>query len=137
MSKRLVFVIVIILLIVGGVFLAKKISEEEENIQTTGEMVNELVDDIDIVLDGNNTSEQIENEVIENTAIDEKENTEKPEEKAIKIVKQNWGEDDSVYYSYDGVDSQGRYIICVRDKNTTKALYFYYVDIETGTFDID
>ena len=64
------------------------------------------------------------------------ENKENPEEKAKNIVKENWGEDDSVYYSYDGINSEGKYIICVRDKATTKALYWYYVDIETGAFDI-
>ena len=34
------------------------------------------------------------------------------------------------------VSISGRYPVAVRDKDSTKALYWYYVDIETGTFDV-
>jgi len=56
------------------------------------------------------------------------------EEKAIKIVKKDWGEDSSVKISIDGMDSAGRYVVAVRDKETTKALAFYTVNISDGTF---
>lgn len=138
MSKRIVFVLVIVVLIIAGIYMAKKISKGTENIQTAGNMVNELVNDINEVLDNNAIEAEVENEIEETNSIEQEvKNTDKPEEKAIEIVKNNWGPDDTVYYSYDGIDKNGKYIICVRDKNTTKALYFYYVDIETGTFDID
>ena len=88
-----------------------------------------------------NNIDKPENIVTEENKSEEKpqepENNQKPEEKAKNIVKENWGEDDSVYYSYDGINSEGKYIICVRDKATTKALYWYYVDVETGAFDIE
>ena len=58
------------------------------------------------------------------------------ETKAITIVKQNWGEDNSVYFRCDGKTNSGRYIISVRDRNTTNALNYYEVDPETGNFDI-
>ena len=138
MYKKIIFVIVILILIIAGIYMAKRISKGTENIQTAGNMVNELVNDIDEVLENNVIENNVKNELEEvNSTEPEKTNTEKPEEKAIEIVKNNWGPDDTVYYSYDGIDKDGKYIICVRDKNTTKALYFYYVDIETGTFDID
>ena len=35
------------------------------------------------------------------------------------------------------VNINGKYPVAVRDKATTKALYWYYVDVETGTFDIE
>ena len=35
----------------------------------------------------------------------EESNTTDPKAKAIEIVKKDWGEDDSFYFSYDGVNS--------------------------------
>lgn len=67
-------------------------------------------------------------EVVEDSKMDET--------KAINIVKQNWGEDNTVYFSYDGQSNTGKYIISVRDRSTTKTLNYYEVDALTGDFDI-
>ena len=131
--KKIIFLIIIAILIFAGIYVAKKISGNNKTVKTgTNTIVKE-----------NKTNE--ENKVAENMVEPEENkteeghvpNTEKKEEQAKEIVKNNWGEDDSVYYSYDGIDENGRYIICVRDKATTKALFWYYVDLETGTFDIE
>lgn len=60
--------------------------------------------------------------------------TDNPEEKAINIVKKDWGTDNDVYFSFDGIDSNGRYIVGVRDKATTYVKYWYDVDLKTETF---
>lgn len=52
------------------------------------------------------------------------------EEKAIELVKKEWGSTDGVYFSNESVDSNGRYIVSVRDKKTTTSLAFYLVDID-------
>ncbi len=52
------------------------------------------------------------------------------EEKAIALAKKEWGSTDGVYFSNESIDSQGRYIISVRDKKTTASLIFYLVDVD-------
>ena len=139
MSKKILFIIVIVILIIAGISFAKKISNDNETVKTT---TNVAKNNVNKTTNTEIENKQEENEQEENVVeqedqedIDDDSNT--LEEKAKSIVKENWGEDDSVYFSYDGIDNEGRYIICVRDKNTTKALYFYYVDVETGTYDIE
>ena len=58
------------------------------------------------------------------------------QEKAINIAKKDWGEDNSVYFSFEGIDESGKYMVCVRDQET-RALRFYKIDINTGTFTIE
>lgn len=58
------------------------------------------------------------------------------EEYAKAIAKRDWEArkiQKEVYYSYDQVDSNGKYIIAVRDSATTAALAWYEVDIEKAT----
>ena len=52
------------------------------------------------------------------------------EEKAVELVKKEWGSTDGVYFSNESIDAQGRYIVSVRDKMTTTSLAFYLVDID-------
>lgn len=130
--KKIFFLVIIIILIFAGVYVAKKISGDNKTVKTG---TNTIAKENKVEEENNltqNTVEPEENKSEENHVS----NTENKEEEAKEIVKNNWGEDDSVYYSYDGIDEDGRYIICVRDKATTKALFWYYVDMETGTFDI-
>ena len=37
----------------------------------------------------------------------------------------------NVYCSFEEKDSEGNYVVCVREKETTRALYWYIVNIET------
>ena len=54
------------------------------------------------------------------------------EKKAIELVKQTWGEDDSVYYTIANKDDKN-YYVSVNDNSTTSVLAWYSVDIESGT----
>ena len=147
MNKKIViYIIIIIVLIIGGIFTAKKISDKGSNVpvstNTTGKNESKPENEVNNVNNVNEVNEtnEVTNETTENntntTKPDNTNTNQSPEEKAKELVKLNWGEDDSVYYSYDGKDENGNYIICVRKKDTTKALYWYYVDIETGTLEI-
>ena len=139
MSKKTLYILVIIILIIAGIFVANKITEDDKakqvvanTLEQTNKTNKENFVEENIVVENNNVEPE-ENEVTNDAS-----NTEfAPEEKAKQIVKENWGEDDTVYYSYDGKDANGRYVICVREKSTTKALYRYYVDIQTGAFEIE
>ena len=53
------------------------------------------------------------------------------DEKAITLVKKEWGEkDDTVYYNIEEQISDNVYIVSVRDKETTEDLAEYRVDIK-------
>lgn len=101
--------------------------------------VNETVENTiveNVVVENNtlNNSQQVSKEEIDNATIQKEEDN---KEKAINIVKEDWGKDDKVYFSFDSIDSNGKYIVSVRDKASTEALYWYTVDIEKGTFSIE
>ena len=94
--------------------------------------------------ENNETKETTENNTTDNTTTNNNlnSNTEEvsvnnPEEKAIQIAKKDWGEDDSVYFSYDGIDGgTGNYIIGVRDRENTYIKCWYYVNVKLGTFTV-
>lgn len=58
------------------------------------------------------------------------------EEKAINIVKKNWGSEEGVYFVTMGIDAKGRYIVTVNDSSTTAIYAWYAVNLETGEFEI-
>lgn len=142
MRNKTLYILIIIILIFAGIFVATKIEENDKTkpvVANTLNNTNKTEEKIDV--EKNNTLEPEQNELANDVVNNENktDNTEiTSEEKAKQIVKENWGEDDdTVYYSYDGLNEQGKYVICVRDKETTKALYRYYVDLETETCEIE
>jgi len=116
--------------------ISNEILNEEENVESNE--VNE-VNEEENLQNTENQNVTSNNQEAQNTVPNASTETleEEPktaEEKAIKIVKKDWGEDSSVKISIDGMDSAGRYVVAVRDKETTKALAFYTVNISDGTF---
>lgn len=79
--------------------------------------------------DDTNRLDNEENE-IEEEDISSTETVTSKEQKAINLVRQAWGGDDGVYFSNESIDSNGRYIISVRDKRTTNSLAFFLVDVD-------
>lgn len=62
----------------------------------------------------------------------EKEETDK--EKALNLVKKDWGEDDNVYFTVESIDGNGNYTIYVREGETTREISVYTVNLKTGKF---
>jgi len=56
--------------------------------------------------------------------------------KAIALVKEEWGEDSSVYFTNEGFVS-GYYSVAVRDKSNTSVKMFYKVDVNKKTVEVD
>ena len=107
-------------------------------------IINDLFDNVVV----NEVSNTIENEINTNTNIETNEITNSElsneidnenhsnsvtskEEKAIQLVKDEWGSTDGVYFSNMGIDSNGRYIVSVNRKDTT-TIAFFTVDVNTG-----
>ena len=139
MKKQLIIVSILIIVAILGVLLARTIMKELKVEPTvSNNIVNKNVNSVknNVV---NNTTNEINNEntnSVENVVIDNPE-PEKPKtdlEKAIDIVKEDWGEDDTVYFAEDGKSTNGEYIICVRDKASTAERAWYWVDVINGTF---
>lgn len=136
--KKILYVVMIIALIIAGVCVATKISEGDKAIKTDADArnnTNKIVEKNEV--EGNNIVTEPENNVVENNETVDKETSNlAPEEKAKQLAKDNWGEDNTVYFSFEEVNAEGRYVISVRDKATTRALEWLYIDIETGTIDM-
>lgn len=147
MKKNVIIILVICLVIALGVIVGKNInknvkptnSNKVENIaKSENENKNNVVN--------NEVSNNEKDNTIENSNTtsqnQEQEATEKPKtdlEKAIELVKADWGDDETVYFSDDsedyGKDGKIEYVICVREKSTTNAKAWYTVDLDKGTFE--
>ena len=64
-----------------------------------------------------------------------KESQKNKEQIATDLAKNEWGDDESVYYTIDRI-SGDKYYICVRSKATTETLAEYEIDIDKETVEI-
>ena len=139
MKKQLIIIALLIIVVIVGILIARKIMNDFKIEPTvSNKVINHNVNSVKNEI-SNTVSNETNNENANNTENTTIENTEpeKPKtelEKAIDIVKQDWGEDNNVYYAEDGKTAKGEYIICVRDKNSTNALAWYTVNIAEETF---
>lgn len=84
--------------------------------------------------------EKKEEEIVEENKEDEKEeepvveeNSISSEDKAIELAKKEYGNSSDVYFRIEQIQSNGVYIVSVRDNETTKDLAWYTVDVNNGT----
>lgn len=139
--KKFIILIIIIGAIVGFVYLLKEANPNTQEISNTK---NNTFDFNEILSDKkeNDVNEEVVNEeeyTTENEVSSEtfEEEPKTEQDKAINIVKTDWtgnGNSENVKFTADGMDANGRYIISVRDKDTTEALAFYTVNVSDKTF---
>ncbi len=138
MDKKTLIILITLIIIIGiicGIVFSKN---SNKNITTNTQKEENTITNEEI----NNTTNEIkQNEIEENNVSDDTQTTVTPEEtqktdkeKAIEIVKKDYGTSDNIKFNAEGTDSKGRQIIVVRDIETTAALQFYYVDVSNGTF---
>lgn len=78
------------------------------------------------------------NDVIQETEMNQVVETEKNNETAIDLVKKKWGADDeSVYYTNEGINDTGEYLVAVRSKESTFAIANFKVNMSTKEVEID
>lgn len=142
MNKKILIILIILIIIIGiicGIAFSKN---GNRNITTNTQKQEDTITNEEI---NNITNELEENTIYENnitentqtttTTPEEPQETQKTDkEKAIEIVKKDYGTSDNIKFNAEGTDSKGRQIIIVRDIDTTAALQFYYVDVSNGTF---
>lgn len=105
---------------------------QEENI-IENEVQEENVATLENAIKESETQANIQGE--EETQVNEEdqeseESTENYSEKALELAKEEWGEDDSVYYTIDN-QADNIYNISVRSKETTATLIEYEVNVNT------
>lgn len=101
------------------------INELFDNVQTN-ELVENKIDNTNTSKDLNDNENDNSNNTINSETVTSK------EDKAIELVKQEWGGTEGVYFRNESIDEQGRYIVSVRDRSTTNSLAFFVVDVNTG-----
>ena len=158
-NKKVVIICSIIALIVVGAIVGieiKKLKEtdyseevgKQNNLENQNVTQNEVKNDVQSENTIQENEVNTENTVTENTTQNqvqgeeetkpEKEDTqgnksnENNKDKALKLVQEEWGEDDTVYYTIDN-QSNNTYNISVRSKSTTETLAEYEVDVEDET----
>lgn len=144
MKDKKVGVVLIIILILAAICIfiffdgkSEKTSETNVINKQSNIIENNIVE---IKNEINEIANVVSNEINENT-LENNQNTETiqggsktAEQKAIDIVKADWKDTNNVDISIDGLTSDGKHIVAVRQAQTTQALAFYTVDTVNGTF---
>lgn len=145
-TSIIIIIILVIMLIAIGIFMFGEINKGNSSKPTSTNTLNDKKNEIANQIANEITENVLKNEIENNTTIENTiENTTTPtetfeetpktaEEKAISIVKKDWGEDKNVDIAIDGMDNNGNYIVAVRDSSTTEAKAFYTVNTSSGTF---
>ena len=128
--------------------IKKKVNNMNEQDLNNTEMQN-TVDENTIEEDNTVEEENIVN-TAESTANNENTNSSSEEiaekddvyatnkfDEAKYLVKKAWGDDDTVYFTNEGVTSEGLYIVAAREKSTTNVRNYFKVNIETKDVDVD
>ena len=58
-------------------------------------------------------------------------------EEAIKLVKEKWGEDDTVSFTCDSITSDGEYVVAVNSIQKASVLNYFRVNLEKKTVVVD
>ena len=152
--KKAILILIAIILVVGVCFfVTRELNKEDKagnNVVNTNssqnnvkeKKVNETSNNKNNIIENNITNTVNVENAIQNTETVES-NTETfedtpqtEEEKAISIVKKDWGANDvNVKIAIEGINDNGTYIVTVRDSETTEAKAFYKVNVKSGTFE--
>lgn len=150
-KKVVIFSTLIVILVVGGIVgykiykinSTKYVSVQKENKDNTisnnttinNTQKNEKVEEKKVIEQEIKEVNNIKDSTTQNTEIKGKEEIESKNEnetngkqEALELVKEEWGEDNTVYFTIDS-SSGNIYMISVRSKTTTETLTEYEVDV--------
>jgi len=165
MGKKIFYVIICIILILVIIYLLKDTTNNNSN--TANEVVEEniveenTIDESEENIVSENTSSEenvlnttvnnetnsVQNAIVQDNLISSPEKNAYESEKdlgstnkkqeAINLVKEYWGEDNTVTFSCDSVTSNGEYIIAVTSKNSASVSGYFRVNLEKKTVEVD
>ena len=133
-------VIIVSLVIVGIVIVSNNKKGKEGNSQVNNTQANIINNNTNINTNTNTNENSVQNTEVNANEVENQTSTETLDEepktateKAISIVKKDWGNNPGEVV-VEGLDENSNYIISVRDATTTQALAFYTVNTTDGTF---
>lgn len=150
--KICIAIIVVILVIVLCSVIFRKDENTNEvnsnvisnvtNTETENKVENTVVENIttkNIVENQVSKDEQLETRDFSNNIYESNSDigTTNKKEEAINLVKNQWGEDDTVTFSCDSITSDGIYIIAVTSKERAVVLNYFRVDLINKTVTVD
>ena len=106
---------------------------------TTEENENTTSDNNTTNVESQNVTEVVEQPVTNNQIYESDSDigtTDKKQE-AINLVKDVWGEDNTVMYRFDNITSDGKYIIAVVSLKTASVKNYFKVDLNTKQVEVD
>ncbi len=110
----------------------------------SNDIINEVneIDEVDENTISNETNKVVENKVdtkADREAVEEKtdEGSTTKKQQAIELVKKEWGEDSSVSYRCETVNSKGEYVVAVIMKSSGSVKAYFNVNLETKSVQID
>ena len=160
MKKSIKIIIPLICILIVGVAFYMifdiKNKVEEVNYGTNDIDVNEVEEEIKIeaenIIEENEDTNTVENETSTNTAVSNTTDTNTVQEEvsddedaysknkldlAKSLVQKSWGEDSTVYFTNEGINSEGLYMVAARDKTSTAVKNYFKVNLRTKKVEVD
>lgn len=162
-GKMIMGIVIAVIIIIAVCFGVKAylgttdVSTNNTNVNNSNENMalieNDTIENENNVIENNTMQENntVSNNVVENEITNEVQNntakntvssnndseieSENDEEKALAIVKEDWGSTDGVYFKVQAIDENGNYVISVNNEETTAVLEWYTVNPKTGEFE--
>ena len=125
--------------------------ENNVNNEIIGNDITEQEINNEVNLEGNivaneiqNTTNTVENQVV-NNAVKKTNISNTPaipavtddKQKAIELVKKEWGSDETVSFSFDYINENGEYVVAVKDKTSATVKYYFRVNLQTESVELD
>lgn len=144
MRKALKFIIpgICILVVVITFYMIfdmqEKVEQENYGVENISDK-EENITDTEIYKVDNTVNKTSENTIEDSKVLsDEEDNfSSKKAKSAIDLVKEYWGEDSTVYFTNEGVNSKGEHIVAVRQKTSTIVKNYFKVNLETQEIELD
>lgn len=148
-----IFIVIVLITIVIIVLFSVFRKKDEPDISNENLIENNIENEIEKneidtnTFNENEVKNEIEETIIENITEVEPQGTvyesnsdlgtTDKKQQAIDLVKQTWGEDDTVTFRCDSVNSKGEYVIAVVSKETASVKNYFKVNLKTKTVEID
>ena len=114
-----------------------------EDIELNEEKEDVIVEEQNVVEENTDLEDKNEDENATNTSqkeeISEKEDRYSKEklDEAISLVQKAWGEDSTVYFTNEGLNSEGLYMVAARDKTSTTVRNYFKVNLDNKSVQVD
>lgn len=146
-ETKIVIILVIILAVVCGVIFFNK-QENKSQVTNSNTVLNETAQNVTEEIlnkventntfEKNNDKKEDNTNTIENNSSNtnsSEKTSENDSDRAIEMVKNEWGKDDNVTFKIDEQTEDGKYVVCVMETSTTRVIMWYNVDVKNNTIE--